>query len=537
MAVQAEVKSGQVEKKKSKKNPESEAAPTFKTPFPPASPDETSENKTALVKLEDEQMDEAVKAFKKLLEINSTEKKADLFSDASGEGTKVQLHIAGIKLPRVSEAQILKLRLPHPHTPESRDVCLIVKDMEKGIRPDHENTVRHYENLLAEKGVQGITKVMALRELKVEYKTFESKTALCHLYDHFLADDRIIRFLPQFLGKAFYKRKKYPLQVSLTVPNLAKEISRALHTVTLPLKHAGPSSTVTLGLSTTSDLHLKENLTSVVRALETKYPGGWVNVRSMHLLSSNCSLPLYMTMRATHEVGMVRGLKRKSRGLVVDELSTVVGATVTVTPTGNVRVKRTKDPMWMEDEDTAQELTNEVAEGDAEEGAKEKKQEKKQEKAKKKMKAEDDDSEDEMEDKEMAYMQKVADEEEEMEKKLEASEDKLEEKFKSSQKEPESGSEDEEDVADDDAEAENLLSEGDDSDSEEELVMKNAGFEDDDDDEEGTPAKKPKKTKKNKVKSADKSKSPKEQPKTKQSLKQKKFVEQKKKAKLGKGKK
>merc|ERR1712080_540831 len=181
----------------------------------------------------------------------------------------------------------------------------------------------------------------------------------------------------------------------------------------------GSSSTVTFGLSTMSDSHLKENLASLVRALETKYPGGWVNVRSIHLYSPNSSLPLYMTMRGTHEVGLVRGLKRKTRGLVSDELSTVVGATVTVTPTGNVRVKRTKDPLWTEDEDTKQELTNEVAEEGVED-AQEKKQVKNKEKPKKKKV--DDDSEDEMEDEEMAYMQKVAEEEEEMEKKLEASE-------------------------------------------------------------------------------------------------------------------
>ena len=33
---------------------------------------------------------------------------------------------------------------------------MIVKDFEKGIRPDHEPTVAHYEALLAEKGVKGV---------------------------------------------------------------------------------------------------------------------------------------------------------------------------------------------------------------------------------------------------------------------------------------------------------------------------------------------------------------------------------------------
>jgi len=364
---------------------------------------------------------------------------------------------------------------------------------------------------------------MALRELKVEYKTFESKTALCHLYDHFLADARIIRLLPQFLGKAFYKRKKFPMQVDLTSSSLSSELSRALHTVSLPLKHAGSSATVTIGLSTSPGEELSANLSTVVRGIETKYPGGWRNIRSLHLLSGTCSLPLYMSLRSTLEVGMVQGTDRKRKAVVVDELSTVVGATVTVTPTGGVRVKRTKDPMWLEDDDM-QEVTNEVAEVDAEkkDDVKEAKKAKKDKKEKKAEK-EDEDSEDEMEDKELAYMQKVADEEEEMEKNLEASEEKLKEKL-SKAKDGEDDEEEEE--VDDDAEAENLLSEGEDSDSEDELIMKKTQ---DDDDDEATPAKKKKLSKK---KATAKAKSPKEKPATKKSLKQKKFVNQKKKAKL-----
>ena len=55
---------------------------------------------------------------------------------------------------------------------------------------------------------------MPLRELKVEYKAFEMKTALCHKFDVFLADETIFRLLPTFLGKAFYKRKIFPRSVT-----------------------------------------------------------------------------------------------------------------------------------------------------------------------------------------------------------------------------------------------------------------------------------------------------------------------------------
>jgi ribosome biogenesis protein UTP30 len=106
--------------------------------------------------------------------------------------------------------------LPNKILPEPTEVCLIVKDLEKGLKVDHEPTTAHFRDLLNEKGLgpDVISTVMPLRELKVEYKAFETKTALCHKFDLFLADDRIIKFIPQFLGKPFYKRKKFPVAVS-----------------------------------------------------------------------------------------------------------------------------------------------------------------------------------------------------------------------------------------------------------------------------------------------------------------------------------
>ena len=84
-----------------------------------------------------------------------------------------------------------------------------MKDLERGTRPDHEPTVIKFNELLAEKEALGlVNQVIALRELKVEYKAFEAKTSLCHRFDRFLADERIVRLLPKFLGKPFYKRKR-----------------------------------------------------------------------------------------------------------------------------------------------------------------------------------------------------------------------------------------------------------------------------------------------------------------------------------------
>lgn len=100
-------------------------------------------------------IEEAVRAFKKLLKLNSDDGK-DLFGS---EGKKISLQVAGIKLPREREQQVIKMRLPHSPHPPIRDICLFVKDLQPGIKADHEDTVRHFTDLLAEKGVQGVTQV------------------------------------------------------------------------------------------------------------------------------------------------------------------------------------------------------------------------------------------------------------------------------------------------------------------------------------------------------------------------------------------
>lgn len=488
---------------------------------------------SAVVELKPTQIEDAVNAFVKLVELNNADHaEKSLFSS---EGQKVSLQISGIKLPREAENQVVKIKLPHSPLPVNNDVCLFVKDLEKGLKVDHEDTVRHFTDQLADKGVSQVTQVISLRELKVEYKQFEAKTQLCHRFDKFLADDRIIRFLPQFLGKAFYKRKKIPVQVNLMAKDLKAEFSKCLNTTILPLKNTGSCSTVVFGLTSHSSTQLIENTKAVVDKLVEKYPGGWVNVRSIHLNSGSTSLPLYVSLRSTADVGLVRGGVKPDRRVVVDELSTVVGGTVVVTPSGGVRVKRKADPDWNEDDDTlkdfikddkAQSSTKEQKEEETENGEDEQNNvkkvetEKKTKKAKQSKPAVEDESEDEMEDQEMEYMKKVAEEEEQMEKQLEENEQKLVEKLNTED------NTNEDDNADDDAEAENLLSDGDDSDSDEDLVMQNIEDDVEEDKVEDAPLKK-KKSKQN-LESGKKSQKMLKEKSNKKAKKQQKFVEKKK---------
>ena len=87
--------------------------------------------------------------------------------------------------------------------------------------------------MVEEKGVTNelVNEVIALRQLKVEYKQYESKLSLVKRYDIFLADSRIIRMLPKFLGKPFYARKKFPIPVDLR----ANDLKEASHNLVLIL--------------------------------------------------------------------------------------------------------------------------------------------------------------------------------------------------------------------------------------------------------------------------------------------------------------
>ena len=140
-----------------------------------------------------------------------------------------------------------------------------------------------------------VASVISLRELKVEYKTFEQKTALCHRHEVFLADETILRFLPKFLGKPFYSRKKFPFPINLKSKNLSKDVEKALRTVVLPLGNQGTCSMLRIGNTSMKPNFLVDNILQATEILSKKYPGGWKNIRSIHLKTeTSMSIPIHI---------------------------------------------------------------------------------------------------------------------------------------------------------------------------------------------------------------------------------------------------
>lgn len=75
---------------------------------------------------------------------------------------------------------------------------------------------------------------------------------------------------------------------------LKNELSEAIESTCLHLV-SGPCTSVKIGLANQSSEELRENFTSVIDQVVGKVPGGWKNIRSIHLkTATSVSLPVYV---------------------------------------------------------------------------------------------------------------------------------------------------------------------------------------------------------------------------------------------------
>ena len=82
------------------------------------------------------------------------------------EETPVNLQISAIKVPKESRKHLVKIALPHVPLVDTKDICVFVKDLQKGLKVDHEDSVNHFKDLISAQGVD-VASVISLRELKV----------------------------------------------------------------------------------------------------------------------------------------------------------------------------------------------------------------------------------------------------------------------------------------------------------------------------------------------------------------------------------
>jgi ribosome biogenesis protein UTP30 len=279
---------------------------------------------------------------------SATDKKESLLADADSDDANddVPVWLVLTTKKHIVDKKRLKpgkIVLPHPHIDTHSTgegalrICLITADPQ-----------RKYKDLITEPSFpnalsQNIQRVIGVEKLKSKYHSFESKRQLLGEYDVFLADDRVITYLPTLLGKTFYKSgAKRPIPVTLEgrrqnvdeagtkrqklseggtkvtktdvkPAELAAEITKAL---TSALVHLAPSTTTAVKVGTASQepAQLQANVEAVVNGLIEKFvPQQWRNVRAVHIKGPNtAALPIWLTQELWAEETQVLEQQEKS---------------------------------------------------------------------------------------------------------------------------------------------------------------------------------------------------------------------------------
>jgi ribosome biogenesis protein UTP30 len=334
---------------------------------------------------------------------SAAEKKESLLADADDdEAEDVPVWLVLTTKKHVVDKKRLKpgkIVLPHPYinaeaTGEAAlRICLITADPQ-----------RKYKDMITEPSFptalsQNIQRVIGIEKLKKKYSSFESKRQLLGEYDVFLADDRVITYLPTLLGKTFYKSgAKRPIPVSLegrrqnvdeagnkriklseggtkvtkteaNPADLGAEINRALSSA---LVHLAPSTTTAVKVGTASQepAQLQANVEAVVNGLIEKFvPQQWRNVRAVHIKGPNtAALPIWLTeelwaeeTQVLEQQAQTDGKKRKRGALVAEEEGVIE------VPGADGKMRRLEKPSKRKNTDASVEETKKSA---AEEEAK-----------------------------------------------------------------------------------------------------------------------------------------------------------------------
>lgn len=184
--------------------------------------------------------------------------------------------------------------LPHPlYSEEGLELCLFVKDDKSG--KGHKAAKKKLETQ-ADKA--GVSKVVGTSKLRTKYESFESKRNLCRQYDLFIADDRILPSLPKLLGKSFFKKKKQPIPIDLTVKDWKTQIDKARQCTTLFLS-GGSCLSIKVARNSHQVNEVLSNVLSVLEAIAEKVPKKWDNVQAVFLKSADSvALPVYQSAPA-----------------------------------------------------------------------------------------------------------------------------------------------------------------------------------------------------------------------------------------------
>jgi len=208
------------------------------------------------------------------------------------------------KIPNLVNDKQIFCKLPHPiHGELEPEVCLIVKDADPKKKKDRDfdKSVRKYQQLVNKHNLSSVIKhILPIRQLKLEFRNFETKRKLCTSFDMFLADKCLhdILYNGSKLGVEFRKRKKMPIEVELEnekkdLESTVKDI--VLNSTAINFNGKGALIDIKAFSSTHSVTQILENLSAIKKTLAAHLPGGEANIKAMYVKATNTvAVPIFV---------------------------------------------------------------------------------------------------------------------------------------------------------------------------------------------------------------------------------------------------
>ncbi|ESK82560.1 u3 snornp-associated protein cic1 utp30 family protein [Moniliophthora roreri MCA 2997] len=269
-----------------------------------------------------------------------------------GKEPLVWLNVGLKQMPAGEVRSFKPIRIPIKHPlvdPRTNGICLLTKDPQ-----------RQYKDLLEEKNIKFVSRVVGLEKLKGKFNAYEARRALLKENGLFLADDRILPLLPKLLGTKWFEAKKQPIPVCLTRKDLKAELERAISS-TYMNQNKGTVVSIKIGTISQKPSQILDNLKEAIPAIASSIKGGgggWDNIQSLGIKTSNSvHLPIWSCSLDGDEGGRYDGLTAvdddvEMEGGSDDESEAEVDAEAEVkVPAPAPTVKKGKKKRAAEDED------------------------------------------------------------------------------------------------------------------------------------------------------------------------------------------
>uniref|UniRef100_K3X5C0 Ribosomal protein L1 n=1 Tax=Globisporangium ultimum (strain ATCC 200006 / CBS 805.95 / DAOM BR144) TaxID=431595 RepID=K3X5C0_GLOUD len=188
-------------------------------------------------------------------------------------------------IPTKGSHKPIQIAIPHSLRGGDNDaeMCLIVKNGDKD----------RIKAALAADPVAGLAKVMDIKKLKKNFSRFEDRRTLAGAYDLFLADDRIVPYLPEALGSKFFIKKKQPVAVRVSRKDVSNGI-RAIYQRTQMVVSTGVCSNVKVAHLGMNVDEAVENILVAMNNCAAHIPKGWNGVQSISIKThDSVALPIY----------------------------------------------------------------------------------------------------------------------------------------------------------------------------------------------------------------------------------------------------